>query len=379
MDQPDRTTPSGNSASLWLLLSCSAIALAVAVIPCANLLVRRSPVWIAIAAGLAVFPVLPLLWHGVAEATAGAGRAAPLSGRTRLALRGLAVAAVVLAVSLVNLGPSRLFEQVGQLAARLHLHRAAKQEPLLPAVAAFGLERFIPADATLAVGLAGSTAVQQLFAAHGVDTREKLAALATCKIDFVSARVLIAIRGGGARMIVVRAPGITEERNLYCLVGVMGPDRLQVGNEAGQGAKVVHVKGWSAQPMTFRILDESTMIATDQAWQASADKKLFGNDVDAAPGPLAVPLGRLRLTGPLWVASVNESPQGTWDLAVDSRQEGDTFKLQGSATPPSGAKDRATISVSVPLAFASALPERAAALGARGVMTAITATAASGQ
>ncbi|HJX64812.1 MAG TPA: hypothetical protein VJ860_12780, partial [Polyangia bacterium] len=44
---------------------------------------------------------------------------------------------------------------------------------------------------------------------------------------------------------------------------------------------------------------------------------------------------------------------------------------------PSGDGDRAEISVRVPLAFASALPEGAVALGIRGVVAAIVATGAS--
>jgi hypothetical protein len=100
-----------------------------------------------------------------------------------------------------------------------------------PPMTPFGLEPFIPADASLAVGLSGSAAMQQLFATQGVDTREKLTALATCKIDFTNARVLIASRGAGSHLIVVRAPGIAEDRNLYCLAGVMGEGRVQVASE----------------------------------------------------------------------------------------------------------------------------------------------------
>jgi hypothetical protein len=86
------------------------------------------------------------------------------------------------------------------------------------------------------------------------------------------------------------------------------------------------------------------------------------------------PLLRLDRTTPLWVVSVEETEQGTWDLAIDSREDGDLFKLQGSATPPSGEADRAQFSLRVPLAFARALPESAVALGIRGVVAAVAAT-----
>lgn len=355
------------------MLACSLIAAAAALVPCASLIAQRRPIWLVVAGGLAAFPFAPLLWHALAEARAGARAAAPFSGRTRFGLRSLAVACVVVAVSLGNLGPVRVLAQVRAPFARRLAHTAPNEKPLPAPLTSFGLESFIPADASLAVGLSGSVAMQQLFSAYGIDTRDKLAALATCKIDFASARVLIASRGTGSHLIAVRAPGIGEDRNLYCLVGVMGPDRVQVTSEGPQGPKVLQVKGWSSQPLTFRMLDETTMIATDQAWQASAAKKLLALDGDTTPGPLAAPLGRVQLVAPLWIAGVTVTLQGNWDLAIDARQEGNAFKLQGSATPPAGESERAQISISAPLSFASALPETAVTLGIRSVMKALAA------
>lgn len=379
MNPLDRTPPSSSrargAASLWLLLSCSVVAIAVALLPGSAVFARRGPTWLAVGAGLAVFPILPFLWHGLAEARASARAVAPFTGRTRLGLRTLAVALLVLAASLAALGPKRALEHVTQLVARLHVRPSPTKATLPPPAVPFGLEPLIPADASLAVGLAGP-AVMQRLAAYGVDTRERLAALATCKIDFANARVLIAARGTGTRMIVVRAPGITDARNLYCLVGVLGPDRVQVGTEVSDGGRILHVKGWSAQPLTFRVLDDSTMIATDPSWQATAAKKLFADEPDASKGRLAVPLGRVRLVAPLWIAGVTETPEGTWDLAIDASQEGNRFKLKGNVTPPSGEEDRADVSASVPLTFAAALPEAAMALGIRGAITAIAAATA---
>ncbi|MBN2576706.1 MAG: hypothetical protein JXP73_19225 [Deltaproteobacteria bacterium] len=387
MDNVERTAPSqsgkGRSGTLWFLLVCSAAAMVVACLPCAGLLAQRGPTWLAVVAGLAVFPLLPLLWHGLAELRAKRGGAALLASPSRFALRSLAIALVVLGVSLGDLGPRRVVQNFKDLVALVRGKPAAKPAPKPPApvpsvpVAVHGLESFIPADASLVVGLAGSTAMEQLLAAHGVDTRDKLAALATCKIDFVNARILIAARGRGTHMIVVRAPGITDERNLYCLVGVMGHDRLQVRPDTSGATKTLYVAGFLSRPLTFRLLDQTTVIATDESWQDTADKKLFA-DVAAAPeGRLALPLDRVDRTAPLWVASVDETPQGAWDLALNSRQEGNMFKLQGSSTPPSGEGDRAAISVSVPLAFARALPESAVALGIRGVVAAVVAIGAS--
>jgi hypothetical protein len=380
MDPNDRTDfseakPEGRG-DLVLLVLCSLVALAVATAMVARLLARQSPPWLVGGAGLAVFPFLPLIWHGLAEGGTKNRPATLLNGKSRFALRTLAVALVILGVSMADLGPNQVVRNLSDLALRLRGKSGATSLPLPGTGSAHGLESFIPADATLVVGLAGSTAVAQLLAAHGVDTRDKLAALATCKIDFSNARVLIAARGRGTQMIVVRAPGITDERNLYCLVGVMGPDRLQIRSDGTGNAKTLEVSGFLSRPLTFQLLDQATAIATDAAWRATADQKLLAADGATAEGRLAQPLLRVERTAPLWVVSVDETPQGEWDLALDSRAEGDRFQIRGSATPPAGAGDRASISVTVPLAFARALPEGAVALGIRGVEAAIMATSA---
>jgi hypothetical protein len=364
--------------SLWFLLSCSVAAIVVALVPCAGLLAQQSPTWLVVGAGLAIFPFLPLVWHGLAEARR-SDRGGSSSSRTRFALRSLVLALVVLGVSLGDLGPRRMVQNLSDLMGRIHAKPAATPASAPPSsqpVTRHGLESFIPADATLAVGLAGSGAMEQLLGAHGIDTREKLAALATCKIDLESARILIAARGSGTHMIVVRAPGIADERNLYCLVGVMGSNRLQIRSEGTGASRTLVVTGFLSRPLTFRLLDPMTVIATDEAWQDSADKKLFPAGDGPAQGRLARPLDRIDRATTLWAASVAETERGTWDLALDARAEGNTFKLQGSSIPPSGAGDRAEIAVRVPLSFASALPEGALAQGIRGVVAAVVATGA---
>ena len=369
---------------MWLLLSCSAAAIVIAMVPCAGLLAQQSPTWLVVGAGAAIFPLLPLLWHGLAEARRKDRGAASSASRTRFALRSLALALVVLGVSLGDVGPRRVVQNLADIIGRVRAKPAATPAPTPPSpraaasqpIARHGLESFIPADATLVVGLAGSAAMEQLLAAHGVDTRDKLAALATCKIDLESARILIAARGSGTHIIVVRAPGISDERNLYCLVGVMGSDRLQIRTEGTGASRTLVVNGFLSRSMTFRLLDPATVIATDEAWQNTADKKLFPAGDDAVEGRLALPLARVDRSATLWSASVAETPRGTWDLALHARVEGNLFKLQGSSIPPSGDGDRAEIAVSVPLGFASALPEGAVALGMRGVVAAVVATGA---
>jgi hypothetical protein len=229
----------------------------------------------------------------------------------------------------------------------------------------------------MVVGLSGSAATRQLLSIYGMNTREKLAAFATCKVDVENARVLIASRMSGARMIVVRAPGITDERNLYCLVGVLGSKNLQIQFEGNGPSKLFLVQGFFAQPLMFKALDSMTIIATDEAWKDTVDTKLYFAGPDISNGRLAVPLLRIDRTSTLWSASVAETTDGVWDLALDARVAGNRFNLHGTAIPPSGQKDRAEINLEVPLAFASALPEAVLAEGVRSVVTRVAATGAS--
>jgi hypothetical protein len=365
-------TQGKQTSALWLLVLGSLLAIAAALTLSAGLLAHQQPTWLVVGAGLAAFPFLPLLWHAVGEAGS-KGRPTASSGRTRFALRALAVALLVLGVSLGNLGGKQV---VGNLRGLTGMLRSKPKEapaeirPVTTTGARHGLESFIPADASMVVGLAGVTAVEQLLAAHGITARAELSALATCQIDFANARILIATRAGGAQMIVVRATGIADERNLYCLVGVLGADHLQIRGEGEGSARTLRVSGFLSRALTFRTFDASTVIATDEAWKDNEAKKLFAADGTTAQGKLGPPLLRLDRGAPLWMASADQTPQGAWDLALDCRQDGPMLNLRGSATPPSGAADRAELSLHVPLAFVRTLPEQAVSLGIRGVVAA---------
>jgi hypothetical protein len=347
-----------------------------------GLVAQNSPIWLVLGAGVAIFPGLPWLWHMLAEA-GGRGQGV-FTSRTRFALRTLALALLVLCVSFSDLGPRRVFQNYRDLVGSIY-SKAGPGKAAVPAkpsgvaskpVFQNGLEEFIPADATMAVGLSGSAATRQLLSVYGINTREKLAAFATCKVDVENARVLIASRASGARMIVVRAPGITDERNLYCLVGVLGSKNLQIQFEGSGSSKLFLVQGFFAQPLTFKALDPMTIIATDEAWKDTVDTKLYFAGPDMNNGRLAVPLSRVDRSTTLWSASVAETDDGVWDLALDARVDGNRFKLHGTSIPPSGQTDRAEVNLHVPVAFASALPEAVLAEGVRGVVTRVAATGA---
>jgi hypothetical protein len=368
-------------ARLAFLIPCALIAIAIAFVPLSGLRALGRPLWLAIVAALVIFPLLPLAWHVLAERRYGGSAVTPQAVLFRLAARALGVALFALAVTLCTLGPHRLRANV------MHLLRGRVEAPQITAAPRAApatprpvdrnqLEAFIPADATLVVSLSGSAAMQQLLTAHGVDTRERLAAFAKCKIDTEHARVLIAARGGGPQMIVVRAPGIADERSLYCLIGVLGNDRLQIRFLAKEPPARFEVSGLLGRSLTFHALDGETIGATDESWGDST-QKLFPAGGDIAEGRLASVLERLDRTATIWSASLTDTADGTWDLALDARAEGKELKLRGSSIPPSGAADRAELVLRVPLTFAAALPEGALAQGLRGVVMAVMATGAS--
>jgi hypothetical protein len=359
----------------WSLIICLPLAIASAFIPFTSLRNHGAPVWLAVAAALVAFPALPLLWQLIAERQ----RASRQSARAlldRFALRSLAVALVVTAVSLTNLGPRRLGGNLTWFlhrksavapAARSQLASApGKTEPAGPH--RHELEPFIPADASVVVALSDLRVIQQLLPGDGADSKKTLAAFEKCQISVDRAVMLIAARDRATRMVVLRIPGITEQRNLYCLVGFLGKDRLNLRITSDSAPLRFEVEGLLPGALKFEAIDAGTVIASDGAWAGTRDKSPAG-----APGPLASVLDRVDRGASLWSASVTQSDHGRWDLALDARFEGTRLKVRGSSIPPSGPDDRADVEMSVPAAFASALPAGALRDGARGVVSVIAA------
>ena len=371
------------SGRLWLLLPSIAIAIAVALVPCAGLLARKLPLWLAAVAVLALFPVLPLLWHVLAETGSG-GVFAPAS-RTRLSLRILSIAFLALGVSLCDLGTQGILRTVSEGYSFLPLHSTPKVEkepapapkpaplPPMKTNAQHGLEAFIPADATAVVGLSGQAAIHRLLSAYGFDTPEKREAFATCKIDVDHALLLIAMRGGGGRMIVVRAQGMGDERSLYCLVGVLGSSPVRARFEGMGDSRVFLVQGILPTPLQFRLLDATTLGATDEAWRTAGDERVFVNGVPTQ-GRLAAPLRRLDRSAAFWSASVVDLPGGSWDLSLEGRIEQGRFRLLGTSVPPSGEADRADLDLHFPVTFAPSLPEELLSGGIRTMLSFVAST-----
>jgi hypothetical protein len=222
------------------------------------------------------------------------------------------------------------------------------------------------------LALSGSKVMQELLEAHHADTHDRLAALEKCGISFDGALLLIAARDAGTRLIVVRAPGITEVRNLYCLIGVLGSSHVTLRFTSDRSPVRFDIEGLVATPLHFTAVDDRTVVMSEGVWSSGVGTKLF-TDHDTVEGLLATPLQRLDRGANLWAASVTGPEAEVWDLAMDGRIEANQLRVRASATPPSGPGDRADLQMTAPAAFVSALPRQALEKGLAGVFAVLTA------
>jgi hypothetical protein len=367
------------------------LALAAAILLFRTLRAQPAPSWAAALAAVAVFPILPLAWHILAERRTSARF--PLLDR--FALRTMSLAVVVLGVSLGTLGPRRVGSELTWFVRR---PPPAAPSPTAPpgarsptAPARNELESFIPPDARLVVALSDARLAERFLTADGLDSKRTIAALEKCQISVDRAALLIATRGHDARLVALRAPGITDQRNLYCLVGFLGGDRLRVRVTSDSGPLRFEVDGLPSGPLKFKAIDDGTILAAEGAWADAADKPATkaapgkpsdkpASTSDKPPGnqpaPLAAVLDRVDRGASLWSASVAGTDQHRWDLALDARFDGPDFKLRGSSIPPSGPGDRAEIQLRLPAAFTSALPAGTLRDALRSALTALTTIAA---
>jgi hypothetical protein len=366
----------------WVLIPAGALAILCALVPLTSLRALQAPLWLGVIAALLAFPLLPFLWHSIAErhrSPEAGGLAVPVE---RFALRSVIVALLVLAVSLASLGPRNLTVGLLRLvrpeAGTEVPATAAKKPPPPPAPGEphHELEPFIPPDATAVVALSDPAVMRQLLASAGADTQDKLNALQKCQVLMDRARVLVAARDARTRMIVVRAPGVTDPRNLYCLAGFLGSDRLRLRFTSDKAPVRFEVEGLVPGTLRFTAIDDQTVVAAEGGWSQAAERKPQAAAA-AEPGPLAPVLARVDRGASLWAASVFSTGQGQWDLALDARLQGEHLRLRGSSIPPSGEANKAVVETRVPLSFASALPGAVLDRGLRGLL-AVLATAGAG-
>jgi hypothetical protein len=347
-------------------------AVLLALVPLASLRALGAPLWLAVAAAVAAFPVLPLLWHLLAEHPSPPLR--PQAPIDRLALRSLLLGTVVLAVALSALG---LRQSGHMLLGLLPGHDTRARHVFTPLPSGPGgprrheLESFIPADARMVVAMTASKAMVELLEAQHVDTHDRLGALEKCQIPFDGALLLIAAREKGTRLIVVRAPGITEVRNLYCLIGVLGSSHVNLRFTSDHSPVSFEVDGLLPEPLRFVAVDDRTLVMSEGLWSTGVPKKLF---TDGTPdGPLAAPLERIDRGASLWAAGVSGVESDAWDLALHAHIQDHRLRVHASATPPAGADERAELDLTAPSAFISALPRQALAEGLGHTFTALIA------
>jgi hypothetical protein len=365
----------------WTSILAAPFALAAALLLFRSLHAQAAPAWVGAVAAVAVFPILPLAWHILAERRT----AARLPLLDRFALRTLALAVLVLGVSLTTLGPRRVGSELTWFAHRAP-HPAAPSATPPPGdhppapPARNELEAFIPPDARMVVALSDARLAQQFLTPDGLDSKRTLAALEKCQISIDHAALLIATRGHDARLVAVRAPGITDQRNLYCLVGFLGGDRLRVRVTSDSGPLRFDVEGLPSGPLKFKAIEDGTILAAEGAWAEAADKPPARTATDKPPVDRSAPLGtvltRVDRSASLWSASIAGSDQHRWDLALDARFDGPDFKLRGSSIPPSGPGDRAEVQLRLPAGFTSALPPGTVRDALRSTLAALATLAA---
>jgi len=319
------------------------------------------------------------------------GPAVPGRPLERFALRTLAVGLMVLSVSLATRGPKRIGTDLRRV---LHPHEAeapaptavappaspdasAPAEPPKPKVR-HELEPFIPADAKMVIALSDPASLRRLFALVSGDTNKKLSALDTCHIPFDRARVLIAARDRKTRMLVVRAPGVTDKRNLYCLVGFLGSDKLNLRFAGEKGPVRFEIEGFLPRTLKFEAADDQTIVASDPGWRDTVGQKLFATPaatpagLPAAGAKLASVLERVDRSANLWAVGVVASDPGSWDFALEGRVDGPDFVVRASSLPPTGDADKANFELRVPAKFSSALPEGTIDAGLRALLAVLS-------
>lgn len=341
----------------------------------------------ALGAGGVSWLVLPLVWHVFAERKRTTDLKLPWRARTRLVLRSVGVNALVLLVAFASLGPQGVwanaraafpptFGPATPPGTAPDAPVAPPPAPVADAPEAHELETFVPSDATWVVGIAGSAALQQLVSPTAGDTEEKLAAMHKCHIQLERAQVLIAGRGA-SRLAVARAPGLSDEGNLYCLVGALGSEHFQLKFEPQGSVSRFTVTGLvPSETLTFTNVGQDTVFMVADDWSEAVEQRRSKQSARVDQGPLGQPLARVDRHAALWAVSVTRTPQGPWDLSAQARFEGPRFNLQATSVPPAGPGEMAEARLTVPLAFARALPDGALTSGAVGLVQAVAATGA---
>ncbi|MDX2019488.1 MAG: hypothetical protein SF187_04555 [Deltaproteobacteria bacterium] len=347
----------------------------------ANGRARGWPLQVSVAIAAVAFVALPVLWHVLAERQ----RRTREGGFARLLWRCFAVNALLAASAVASLGPQGAWTRVSD-----HLPRRSVAPTSAPAAPALpptpppppdkpvapgdGLEAFVPGDATWALRVAGIEALQGFF--DGSEAQERLVALKKCHIDLTTAEVAVAARKPGEVMAIVRAAGISDQGNLYCVVGALGNERLVLHFDAAAPRPRFSATGLVPDAtVTFAEIAPNTLLMAAPSWSTLVEQRFAGKGTPLREGVLAEPFSRVDRKAGVWAVSVAETPDGPRDIAMQANMVGGGLNVHATAVPPAGRDHMAKLELTLPLAFVRAVSQKALWQGAKGVWDALAADA----
>lgn len=358
--------------ALALLLSCAA-----AFLLYANGRALGWPLQHSLGGAAAALVAVPVVWHVLAERQ----RRMVDGGGTRLLWRCFAVNALLAASAIVSLGPQGAWSRARDHLPKRELARAPAAPaapvapappPLKPVAPGDGLEAFVPGDATWALRLSGVQALQSMLAANGSDGHEKLEALKKCHIDLSSADVVVAARKPGEVMALVRAPGLSDQGNLYCLVGALGNERLVLRFETNGPSPRFSATGLVPDAtVTFAEITANTLLMVAPSWKDIVEQRFAGKGAPLREGLLSEPFSRIDRKANVWAVGVAESNEGARDIAMNANIENAALMVHATAVPAAGRTQMAKLELTLPLDFVRTLPETAWLQGAKGVFEAV--------
>jgi hypothetical protein len=219
--------------------------------------------------------------------------------------------------------------------------------------------------------VAGIEALQGLF--DDSDAQERLAALKKCHIDLVAAEVIVAARKPGEVLAIVRAPGISDQGNLYCVVGALGNERLVLHFDAKAPRPTFSAAGLVPDStVTFSEVASNTLMMAAPSWTGLVEQRFAGKGVPLREGLLAEPFSRIDRHAKVWALGVVETTDEARNIAFHANITDGVLLVRSTAMPPSGRDHMARGELSMPLAFARSLPRHALWRGAKGVWEAMS-------
>jgi len=299
------------------------------------------PAWAPWAASAAVFPVVPLLWHALAERRM-SGKTL-LRRRDRLVLRAVAVAGLSTAGLCVGV-PTQVGAQwdAVRTLARAHLPPAIL-DWLSAVVPARDLVAYAPRDATWVV--VGD--LRELDDSWFRDSELRSPELEACGVSLTQGRTMFALGTTSAgsvqdAMLAVQADGLGRDAARSCLSEALsreteGALRLEwnAAEDGGWHGLRLHYRDpqsgrTSTMDTSVFVADADTLIAVTPSWKDAAIAALAGRG-SAKDGALRTPLARVSTDTPFWGVAAYTVGSTKVDAGGSIEFVGDTVHWNASA------------------------------------------------